>query len=113
MSFFLVAGIAAPHRPICPGRTLGCHTTTCHITYAGSARGAPVSCGFPDGTRRRERTAAAAATRVNTVKASVNPSIEGVLVRPAAATVEATATQMAAPSWLKVCTTPDTTPASC
>jgi hypothetical protein len=30
---------------------------------------------------------------VNTVKASVKPSIEGVWVRPAAATVEATATQ--------------------
>ncbi len=66
------------------------------------ACGAPVICGFPDGTRRSESTAAAAAATVNMVKALFNPSIEGVLVRPAAATVEAAATQMAAPSWLKV-----------
>src|SRR4029453_1123388 len=77
------------------------------------ACGAPVICGVPDGTSRRESTAATAAATVNTGKASVNPSIEGVRVRPAAATVEATATQMAAPSWLKVLTTPDTSPASC
>src|SRR4029453_342942 len=94
------------------------------------ACGAPVICGVPDGTSRRESTAATAAATVNTVKAAVNPSveggggrapavkaavspaIEGVGVRPAAATVEATATQMAAPSWLKVLTTPDTSPAS-
>jgi hypothetical protein len=70
-------------------------------TQAGSVGvRAPVICGFPDGTRRSESTAATAATTVNTVKASVNPSIEGVLVRAAAATVEATATQSSeAVSW--------------
>src|SRR5829696_6034225 len=68
---------------------------------------------FPGGTRRNESIAATAAAMVNTVKASVKPSIEGVRVRPAAATVEATATQMAAPSWLQVLTMPDTSPASC
>src|SRR5215217_4948800 len=77
------------------------------------ACGTPVICGVPDGTRRSESTVAMAAATVNTVKASVNPSIEGVRVRPAAATVEASATQMAAPTWLKVCTMPDITPASC
>jgi hypothetical protein len=39
------------------------------------ACGAPVICGVPDGTRRSETTAATAAATVNTVKASVNPSI--------------------------------------
>jgi hypothetical protein len=54
----------------------------------------------PDSTRRSESTAATAAATVNTVKASVNPSIEGVLVKAAAATVEATATQSSeAVSW--------------
>jgi hypothetical protein len=56
---------------------------------------------FPDGTRRSESTAATAAM-VNTVKASVKPSTEGVRMRPAAATVEANATKIAAPSSWKV-----------
>src|SRR6266511_855382 len=96
-----------------PGRSTAARCRTAARPGRQWACGAPVICGFPDGTRRRESTAATAATTVNTVKASVNPSIEGVLVRPAAATVEATATQMAAPSWLKVLTMPDTSPASC
>jgi hypothetical protein len=47
-----------------------------------------------------ESTAATAAATVNTVKASVNPSIEGVWVKAGAATVKATATQSSkAVSW--------------